>query len=292
MHRVVEEARNATLYVVATPIGNLRDISLRALDILASVDVVVAEDTRVCGKLLSHLGIKTRMISAHEHNEKQSAAGVVKLLEQGQSIALTTDAGTPAISDPGAEIVARVREQGYAVVPVPGPSALTAALSVCGKRFSRVLFCGFLPAREGERKRAIEQLAGVPATLVFYEAPHRISKTIDDLSRILGTDGRIVLCRELTKMYEQIHECSLGDARTWLESSPDHMKGEFVLVVEPERAEQDEPKIETDRVLVLLSDELPMKTAVALTAAITGGRKNAIYRRALELAREKETDNR
>ena len=147
MHKVVEEARNATLYVVATPIGNLRDMTLRALDILASADVVVAEDTRVCGKLLSHLGIKARMIASHEHNERNSAAGIVKLLAEGQSVALTTDAGTPAISDPGSEVVAQVREAGFPVVPVPGASALTAALSISGRRLSRVLFCGFLPPK-------------------------------------------------------------------------------------------------------------------------------------------------
>jgi 16S rRNA (cytidine1402-2'-O)-methyltransferase len=272
--------------VVATPIGNLRDISLRALDILSSADVVVAEDTRVCGKLLAHFGIDARVIASHEHNERQSAAGIVKLLAEGKSIALTTDAGTPAISDPGSEVVAHAREQGFAVVPVPGASALTAALSVYGRRVSRVLFCGFLPARDGDRRKALEQLASEAATLVFYEAPHRILKTLDDLALTLGADGRIVLCRELTKLYEEVHACALGEAKAWLEQKPERVRGEFVLLVDRAQPVEDEDALEGERVLALLMPELPLKKAVALAAEISGGRKNSLYRRALELARE------
>lgn len=286
MHKAVEEARDATLYVVATPIGNLRDISLRALDILNSADVVVAEDTRVCSKLLAQLGIKARVIASHEHNERQSAAGIVKLLAAGNSVALTTDAGTPAISDPGSEAVASAREQGFAVVPVPGASALTAALSVSGRRLSRVLFCGFLPAKSGERRKSIEGLGTVAATLVFYEAPHRIIQTVDDLAEILGGDGHIVLCRELTKLYEEVHACTLGEARAWLESNPERIRGEFVLVVDRAQPLENKEDIESERVLGLLLTELPLKKAVALTVEITGGRRNALYRRALQLARE------
>lgn len=284
MHKVVEEAKDSTLYVVATPIGNLRDISLRALDILKSVDIVVAEDTRVCGKLLRHFGIDARVIASHEHNERRSAAGIVKLLAQGKSVALTTDAGTPAISDPGAEAVAQALDRGFAVVPVPGASALTAALSVSGRNLSRVMFCGFLPAKEGDRRKALEELAGVTATLVFYEAPHRILKTVDELLRTIGKDGRIVLCRELTKLFEEIHVCALGEARAWLESKPERIRGEFVLVVDRDEPAQDNAAIEGERVLGLLMSELPLKKAVVLAAEITGGRKNALYRRALELA--------
>ncbi len=284
---MVEEARNATLYVVATPIGNLRDITLRALDILASVDVVVAEDTRVCGKLLSHLGIKVRMIAAHEHNERNSAAGIVKLLAEGQSVALTTDAGTPAISDPGSEVVAQVRAAGFPVVPVPGASALTAALSICGRRLSRVLFCGFLPPKSGERVKAIEQLATAQATLVFYEAPHRVLKTVDDLARVLGGDGRIVLCRELTKLHEETHVCILSEARAWLEGAPERIRGEFVLIVDRVQPVEDKAAVDVERVLGLLVPELPLKQAVSLTVEITGGRKNTIYSRALQMVRER-----
>lgn len=281
---MVEEAKDSTLYVVATPIGNLRDITLRALDILKSVDIVVAEDTRVCGKLLSHCGIDVRVIASHEHNERQSAAGIVKLLAEGKSVALTTDAGTPAISDPGSEAVAQALDQGFAVVPIPGASALTAALSVSGRSLSRVLFCGFLPAKDGDRRKALEELAGVTATLVFFEAPHRILKTVDELARTIGEGGRIVLCRELTKLFEEVHVCALGEAKAWLESKPERVRGEFVLVVDRGEPVRDDASLEGERVLGLLMPELPLKKAVALAAEITGGRKNALYRRALELS--------
>ncbi len=284
MHTVAEDAKGSILYVVATPIGNLRDITLRALDILKSVDVVVAEDTRVCNKLLHHFGIDARTIASHEHNERQSAAGIVKLLAAGKSVALTTDAGTPAISDPGSEAVAQARTHGFAVVPVPGASALTAALSVCGQRLFRVLFCGFLPAKDGDRRKALQELAGVPATLVFYEAPHRILKTIDDLARAMGSDARIVICRELTKLHEEIHVCALSEARAWLESAPQRVRGEFVLVVNRSEKAEDKVVAESERVLRLLLPQLPLKKAVALAAEITGGRKNALYQRALEIA--------
>ena len=285
MHKVVEKAHGSVLYVVATPIGNLRDITLRALDILKSVDVVVAEDTRVCGKLLGHFGIDARVIASHEHNEHNAAAGIVKLLQEGRSVALTTDAGTPAISDPGSEVVTQARTAGFAVVPVPGPSALVAALSVSGRRFARALFCGFLPAKNGERKKALQALSGVEATLVFFEAPHRIVKCVDDLAQILGEDGRIVLCRELTKLHEEVHDCVLGEARAWLEARPERIRGEFVLIVNRGKALTDTAtaSAQSERVLALLLPELPLKRAVALAAEIAGGRKNALYRRALEM---------
>ena len=286
MHKQIEKAKDATLYVVATPIGNLRDISLRALDILKSVNVVVAEDTRVAGKLLAHFGIDVRVISSHEHNERQSAAGIVKLLGDGKSVALTTDAGTPAIADPGSEVVARAREHGLRIVPIPGASALSAALSVSGERVSRVLFCGFLPAKDGERHKVLEELATVQATLVFYEAPHRILKTVDDLADTLGPERRIVLCRELTKLYEEVHATTAGAARLWLEKEPLRVRGEFVLVVAGAEPEKHPESRESERVLALLMAQLPLKQAVSLASEITNGRKNALYRRALELARE------
>jgi len=286
LHKQIEKAKDATLYVVATPIGNLRDISLRALDILKSVNVVVAEDTRVAGKLLAHFGIDVRVISSHEHNERQSAAGIVKLLGDGKSVALTTDAGTPAIADPGSEVVARAREHGFRIVPIPGASALSAALSVSGERMSRVLFCGFLSAKDGERHKVLEELAAVQATLVFYEAPHRILKTVDDLADTLGPERRIVLCRELTKLYEEVHATTAGAARLWLEKEPLRVRGEFVLVVAGAEPEKHPESRESERVLALLMARLPLKQAVSLAAEITNGRKNALYRRALELASE------
>ena len=286
MHKQIEEAKDATLYVVATPIGNLRDISLRALDILKSVNIVVAEDTRVTGKLLAHFGIDVRVISSHGHNEKQSAGGIVKLLAEGKSVALTTDAGTPAIADPGSEVVARVREKGFRVVPIPGASALSAALSISGERLTQVLFCGFLPAKDGERRKVLDALAREWATLIFYEAPHRVLKTIDDLAAILGTERRIVLCRELTKMHEESHACEVGAARTWLEAEPSRTRGEFVLIVSGAAPVESPDQEESERVLALLMAQLPLKQAVALTSEITHARKNALYRRALELARD------
>jgi 16S rRNA (cytidine1402-2'-O)-methyltransferase len=264
----------------------LRDISLRALDILKSVDVVVAEDTRVAGKLLAHFGIDVRVISSHQHNERQSAAGIVKLLGEGRSVALTTDAGTPAIADPGSEVVARARESGFRIVPIPGASALSAALSISGERLSRVLFFGFLPAKDSERRKALEELATEQATLIFYEAPHRILKTVDDLAATLGSERRIVFCRELTKMYEENHACAIGAARLWLESEPMRTRGEFVLIVTGARREENPENVESERVLALLMAQLPLKQAVSLASEITHGRKNALYRRALELARE------
>lgn len=284
LHTVVDEAKDSVLYVVATPIGNLRDITLRALDILNSVDVVVAEDTRVCNKLLKHLGIAARVIASHAHNERRSAAGIVKLLAEGNSVALTTDAGTPGISDPGSEAVAQACAKGFTVVPVPGASALTAALSVSGQRLSRVMFCGFLPAKDGERRKTLNELAAVSATLVFYEAPHRVVEALEDMVRILGASRRIVLCRELTKLHEEIHACALGEATAWLHSMPERVRGEFVLVVDRGEAGKTDDVEEGERVLALLLPELPLKKAVALAARISGGRRNALYRRALELA--------
>jgi len=236
--------------------------------------------------LLAHFGIDVRVISSHEHNERQSAAGIVKLLAGGKSVALTTDAGTPAIADPGSEVVARAREHGFRIVPIPGASALSAALSVSGERMSRVLFCGFLPAKDGERHKVLEELAAAQATLVFYEAPHRILKTVDDLADTLGPERRIVLCRELTKMYEEVHATTTGAARLWLEKEPLRIRGEFVLVVAGAEPEKHPESRESERVLALLMAQLPLKQAVSLASEITNGRKNALYRRALELARE------
>jgi 16S rRNA (cytidine1402-2'-O)-methyltransferase len=286
LHTVIKEAKDSTLYVVATPIGNLRDISLRALDILRSVDVVVAEDTRVCSKLLGHFGMDARVIASHEHNESRSAEGIVKLLAGGKSVALTTDAGTPAISDPGSDVVARARQEGFAVVPIPGASALTTALSVCGQRLSRVMFCGFLPAKAGDRIKALQELAGVPATLVFYEAPHRVLKSVEDMAQILGADRCVLIGRELTKLHEETHVCVLGEARAWLKNLPGRIRGEFVLVVERGEVVEAGGIEEGERVLALLMRELPLKRAVTLAAEVSGERKNALYRRALELAGE------
>ena len=274
--------RRATLYVVATPIGNLRDISLRALDMLKSVDAVAAEDTRVTGRLLSHHGISRRLIAVHEHNEKRAIKQVLALLDAGKSLALTCDAGTPGVSDPGALLVAAVRAAGYPVAPVPGASAAIAALSAAGMAAPHFLFYGFLPARAGERRRELERLAALPYPLLFYEAPHRIVECVAALREALGAERHVVIARELTKLFETIHTCRLAEAVAWLEADADRKRGEFVLIVEGAA----EPAADTGaalRALQALLEELPLKQAVELAAKISGGRKNQLYKLALTL---------
>src|SRR5688572_16526952 len=210
-----------TLYVVATPIGNLQDVTLRAIDVLKRVDAVAAEDTRVTAKLLGHYGVGTKkLIALHEHNETRAAPGIIAELERGRSVALTSDAGTPAFSDPGARLVALVRAAGFPVVPIPGPTAAAAALSASGFAGPQFLFYGFLPARAGERRQALEGLAATPYATVFYEAPHRIVEAVADLAAILGAARRVVIARELTKVFETVHVCDLGVAGSWLAEDP------------------------------------------------------------------------
>lgn len=270
------------LYVVATPLGNLGDITLRALEVLKRVDIIAAEDTRHSQRLLDACGVKTRLIALHEHNEQSAATEVIRRLGEGQSVAMITDAGTPAISDPGARAVARVREAGFRVVPVPGPSAAIAALSVAGFDQGGFLFVGFLPAKSGARRAAIEALCAQTPTLVMYESPHRIAESLADLAATLEPTREIVIARELTKLHEQVVRLTLGDALAWLQSDPNHARGEFVLLIEgaPAREGLD---LETERVLSLLLAELPLKTAARLASEITRQPRNALYARALEL---------
>jgi 16S rRNA (cytidine1402-2'-O)-methyltransferase len=277
------EKRRATLYVVATPIGNLGDISQRALETLRSVDVVAAEDTRVTGKLLARYGITRRLIPVHEHNERHALRQVLDLLSSGLSVALTSDAGTPTLSDPGALLVAAAREAGYAITPVPGANAAVTALSAAGFSTRQHLFYGFLPERAAARRKALAALAQLPYTLVFYEAPHRVEECVADLCTVLGGDRRIVLARELTKLFESLHACTLAEAGDWLAAEPARRKGEFVLMVEG-AGEMKAPAADGGRrVLETLLKELPLKKAVAVAAKITGGRKNELYKLALQL---------
>lgn len=271
-----------TLYVVATPLGNLGDITMRALEVLRRVDIIAAEDTRHSQRLLDACGVQTRLIALHEHNEQSAASEVIRRLGLGQSVAMITDAGTPAISDPGARAVARVREAGFRVVPVPGPNAAIAALSVAGFEQGGFHFVGFLPAKAGARRAAIEALREQVATLVFYESPHRIAESLADLAATLEPARAVVIARELTKMHEQVVRLPLGEAVAWLESDPNHARGEFVVLIEgaPVREGLD---LEAERVLILLLAELPLKTAARLAAEITGRPRNALYARALEL---------
>jgi 16S rRNA (cytidine1402-2'-O)-methyltransferase len=274
----------ATLYVVATPIGNLRDITLRALDVLAAVDVIAAEDTRTTRRLLTHFSIAKRMIALHQHNEAGAAGRIVDLLRAGQAVAFVTDAGTPGISDPGGTLVKLAREQGCNVVPVPGANAAICALSAAGIPASRFVFYGFLPASSGLRRRELEELRSSPYTLVFYEAPHRILESVSDLADVFGLHRYLAIGRELTKLFENIHVCPLGNAVPWLEANPNNQKGEFVLILAAaEPAKEDRLSDQTQRTLELLLEDLPLKQAVKLAADITGDSKNKIYSLALTL---------
>jgi 16S rRNA (cytidine1402-2'-O)-methyltransferase len=267
---------------VGTPIGNLGDIGLRALETLRGVDAVAAEDTRVTRRLLARHNIAKRLIPVHEHNEKRAVAAILALLREGRSVALTCDAGTPAVSDPGALLVAAARAAGFPVTPVPGPSAAIAALSVCGLAAPHHLFYGFLPARAAARRREISALVRLPFTLVFFEAPHRVEECVADLRAVLGGARRIVIARELTKLFESVHACTLAEAGAWLAADADRRRGEFVLIVEG-AAETVVAEDAGEQVLTALLSELPLRRAVDLAARITGRGKNPLYKLALRL---------
>ena len=272
------------LYVVATPIGNLGDITLRALEILKQVDLIAAEDTRLSGHLLKHFGIGAKLLSVREHNEAAGAQKIIAALQAQQNVALITDAGTPGISDPGARVVAAVRAAGGRVIPIPGASALTAAISVCGLDAKHFLFYGFLPAKSGERRATLAALATLPYTLGFYEAPHRIVETVADLVDIFGLERELVFARELTKTFEQIHACRLEDASAWLQDDTQRQRGEFVLLLSGAPAQTESG--EGERVLRLLLPSLPVSQAVKLAAQISGVKKNALYELALHIQKD------
>jgi len=276
----------STLYVVATPIGNTGDITLRALNVLAIADAVACEDTRNTAQLLHRYGLSKELIAAHEHNEREAADKLVSRLQSGQRIALVSDAGTPAVSDPGARIVDAVRTAGLRVMPLPGASAAVSALSAGGLLHDRFYFVGFLPVKARQREQVLEDLLGVPATLVFYEAPHRIAETAAALAKVYGPDRRIVFARELTKLFEETHRCRLHEAEAWIAADSNREKGEYVLLVEGAAAAASADDAEADRILSLLLAELPVKQAAALAAQITGRKKNALYERALQLKQE------
>lgn len=280
-----QPARAGTLYIVATPIGNLRDLSLRALDILKSVDLIAAEDTRTSQGLLAAHGIHARLVALHEHNEAAVAARIVADLRAGKSVAYISDAGTPGISDPGAKLVGAARAGQVPIVPIPGASAVAAALSVSGLD-GPWLFVGFPPARASARRKALDDLRPLPCALVFYEAPHRIEECVADLLARLGGERRLLIARELTKRFEQIHQCTLADAPAWLAADDDHRRGEFVLVVSAPAAVESDDEREARQVLEILLEELPVRQAAQLAARITGGRKNTLYDLALNMKQE------
>jgi 16S rRNA (cytidine1402-2'-O)-methyltransferase len=277
----LESARlTGTLYIVATPIGNLADMSTRAIEILRTVDLIACEDTRTTRTLLSHYGVATRSIALHEHNERAASDKLIKELREGKSIALVSDAGTPAVSDPGAWLVAQAHKAGVRVSPVPGASAAAAAFSAAGFPSAHFLFAGFLPAQGAARRRALESL-DVPYPVVLYEAPHRIEETLKDLTGRLGGEREMVIARELTKRFEEVARLPLGAALDWLAERRERQQGEFVLVLAA-GAEKRETGIDGEHVLKVLLETLTPSEAAKLAAKITGLPKNALYRKAVE----------
>ena len=268
--------------MVATPIGNLGDVTQRAVETLRGADVVAAEDTRVTRGLLSHLGIGAKLVALHAHNERSAAQKVVGWIAEGKAVAFVSDAGTPAVSDPGAALVAAVREAGHRVVPVPGASALTTALSASGVEADGVVFAGFLPAKGAQRRERLAALAAGPWAIALFEAPHRVAQTLADLHQALG-EREVVIARELTKKFETIARMPLAGSRAWVEADPDRTRGEFVLVIEGRAVEAAGAAMDPRKVLETLLAELPLKQAVALAIKLTGGRRNELYTLALEL---------
>lgn len=272
----------STLYIVPTPIGNLGDITLRALDVLKQVDIIAAEDTRHSGRLLSHFGITTRTIALHDHNEQQKAEMLINKLTSGSSIALISDAGTPLISDPGYHLVSRCRQEGVKVVPLPGACAVITALSASGLPSDRFSFEGFLPAKTKGRRDKFAEIAQDPRTLIFYESPHRILDSLDDMLLELGEHRHVVLARELTKTFETIHGAPLGELISWLGEDRNRVRGEMVLLVAGYRVEKETLPLDALKALKLITKELPLKKAAAITAELYGLKKNALYKWGLE----------
>jgi len=268
------------LYVVATPIGNLSDASPRALETLKSVDLVACEDTRTTRTLLGRHGIATRTVALHEHNERRASAGLVEALRAGKSVALVSDAGTPALSDPGAWLVREAHRAGIRVSPLPGPSAAAAAISVSGFAAPQFLFAGFLPATRAARRKALQAL-DLPWPVVFYEAPHRIAETLGDLAERFGATRELTICRELTKKFEEVARLPLGAAAGWLGERAERGQGEFVLVLEPGQ-ERETRDVDADAVLGVLLETMGPSEAARLAAKITGVPKNQLYRKTLK----------
>ena len=273
----------SALYVVATPIGNIADVSLRALKVLSLVDAIACEDTRNTGLLMSRLGLSTPLFSAHQHNERESAEKIIVRLRKGERIALVSDAGTPAISDPGTRIVDAVIDAGLSVIPIAGACAGIAALSASGLMTDEFYFVGFLPSKTSQRAQLLSRLTSTRATLIFYEAPHRILESAQALANALDGMRRVVVAREISKLFEQIHRCQLSELHDWLAQAPEHQKGEFVLLVEA-AVVSDEPDLsEAARVLTILLEGNSVSQAAALAARITGLKKNALYDLALKM---------
>ncbi|RMR48800.1 Ribosomal RNA small subunit methyltransferase I [Pseudomonas syringae pv. syringae] len=285
---VVSNSTSGSLYVVATPIGNLDDMSVRALKVLREVALIAAEDTRHSARLMQHFGISTPLAACHEHNERDEGSRFITRLLAGDDVALISDAGTPLISDPGYHLVRQARAAGVSVVPVPGACALIAALSAAGLPSDRFIFEGFLPAKSAGRKARLERVREEPRTLIYYEAPHRILECLQDMELVFGADRQALLAREITKTFETLKGLPLGELRAFVESDSNQQRGECVVLVAGWTPPDDEDVIgdEARRVLDLLLAEMPLKRAAALAAEITGVRKNLLYQVALEKQKE------
>ena len=273
------------LYIVATPIGNLQDMSVRAIETLRSVTCIAAEDTRHSLPLLQHFAINTALLAFHEHNERENTEKTVQRLQQGESIALISDAGTPLLSDPGYFLVREAKKAGIQVIPIPGPCAAITALSAAGLPTDRFAFEGFLPAKSKQRIERLEKLRQETRTLIFYEAPHRILDLIDDLLKVFGEEKLAVVARELTKRFETIHPGTLAHLKTIISSDANQQRGEMVVLIEgmKEAEPTEEKTIAADRILTVLLETLPLKQAVEIAAKITGERKNHLYQQALRM---------
>ncbi len=280
--------QSGRLAVISTPIGNLGDLSPRAREELAGAELVAAEDTRRTGQLLTTLGLSRPLVSLHEHNESERIGELLERLRAGARIALVSDAGTPLLSDPGFELVRRVSQEGIAVVAVPGPSAITAALSIAGLPTERFSFEGFLPARLAERRARIAELAGETRTLVMFEAPHRIAESLEDLAAGFGAQRRAAVARELTKVFETVYRGSLASLAAQARSDANFTRGEITVVIEgaPRALAEDAPRAQLDATLGVLLAEMSPSKAAAVAAKLTGAKRNDAYSRALELAKD------
>ena len=271
------------LYVVATPIGNLKDVTYRAVEVLSQVDCIAAEDTRHSARLLSQYQIQTPCVALHEHNERQIAHSIIEKIHQGETWALISDAGTPVVSDPGYFLIREARAKDVKVVPIPGPNAAVAALSASGMPSDRFAFEGFLPAKTAARQKHLQALVLEPRTLVFYESPHRLLDTLQDMIDVLGRDRQIVFARELTKTFETIQQGTLTQMRDWVLADAQQLKGEMVLIVAGAEKTVTGESTEADAVLAVLLEELPVKQAAHLASKLTGVKKNELYQKALAM---------
>lgn len=281
----MENSDSARLYIVATPIGNLGDISQRAIEVLQQVDVIAAEDTRHSSHLLQHYAIKTQTLSLHEHNEQQRSEELLKRLQQGESVALISDAGTPLISDPGYRLVSLVRQHDIKVVPIPGSCALITALSASGLASDRFSFEGFLPAKASNRRQVLESLQQETRTMIFYESPRRLLASLNEIGQVMGLDRKVCLARELTKLHETIITLPIAELIEWVASDSNQQRGECVVLVDGAVVEESSDE-EVTRTLTILLEDLPVKRAAALTAKLLNVSKNKAYELALKIQQQ------